>query len=115
MPRTLKTNPDIEQALRRSVAARIRHAMIRDDVSFRDLAQRLNQLGFEENERNLRNKVGKGEMQAYYYALLLQIMDVEERAKILHGIEWDHSKETGYDEEYPASGAKTGGLTDTES
>jgi len=26
MPRTLKTNPDIEQALRRSVAARIRHA-----------------------------------------------------------------------------------------
>lgn len=99
MPRTLKTNPVLQEAVRREITGVIKHAMIREDLSFRDLAARLNKLGFEENERNLRNKVSKGEMQAFYYLLLLRILRVGRIAidelPQIDPNQWDFGNETG--------------------
>jgi hypothetical protein len=43
-------------------------------VGFAELAKRLNAAGIEENERNLRNKIARGEMQASFFLICLRLL-----------------------------------------
>jgi hypothetical protein len=112
VPRTLRVNPELQDAIRREIAGTIKHAMVRDDVSFRDLAGRLNKLGFDENERNLRNKVSKGEMQAFYYLLLLRILRIPNipitSLPVIDPNQWDFGHETGNDVPWPSGASMPG-------
>jgi hypothetical protein len=68
MPRLLPRSKIVEAELRGSVRALIRNEMVNQGLGYRELAERLTGAGLEENERNLRNKVARGELSA---ALLL--------------------------------------------
>lgn len=78
MPRTLKSDPLLTQRGRLAVMAALKHRMIKQNISFRDLAEKLNELGFEENERNIRTKVSKGEMPASLFVILLSLLGDEQ-------------------------------------
>jgi hypothetical protein len=52
----------------------IRFLMLKEQVGYRDLVKMLNDAGVEENERNLRNKVSKGEMQATQFMICLKLL-----------------------------------------
>jgi len=56
----------------------VRFHMMAKRVSFRDLAQMLNDAGIEENERNLRAKVARGEMQANYFLICMRLLGCED-------------------------------------
>lgn len=51
--------------------------MKRRDLSYRDLTAMLNQLGYDENERNLRNKVARGKFAASFFVICLMAMGVQ--------------------------------------
>jgi hypothetical protein len=74
MPRTLKSDPKLTLLGRLSVMTLLKFLMLREEISFKDLAEKLNRLGFEENERNLRNKISKGEMPAAYFLILMRLL-----------------------------------------
>ena|ERR1700685_2763350 len=74
MPRILKSDPKLTFLGRLSVTTMLKFLMLREEISFRDLAEKLNNLGFEENERNLRNKITKGEMPAGFFLVLLRLL-----------------------------------------
>lgn len=74
MPRTLKADPKLTLLGRLSVMTLLKFLMLREEVSYRDLAEKLNRLGFEENERNLRNKITKGEMPAALFLILMRLL-----------------------------------------
>jgi predicted transposase YdaD len=74
MPRTLKADPKLTLLGRLSVMTLLKFLMLREEVSYRELAERLNRLGFEENERNLRNKITKGEMPAALFLILMRLL-----------------------------------------
>jgi hypothetical protein len=78
MPKTLKADARVQAQARISVTMLLKFLMLRGKVSFRDLAKKLNDHGFEENERNLRNKISKGEMQASLFLICLKLLGGKE-------------------------------------
>ena len=50
--------------------------MKRRGLSYRDLTGMLNQLGMNENEANVRNKIGRGKFTAAFFMICLRAMDV---------------------------------------
>jgi hypothetical protein len=52
----------------------LRDEMIRRDLTFGKLAEMLDQAGVHENERNLRNKVARGEFSASFLLMCLKVM-----------------------------------------
>ncbi|MDO8322661.1 MAG: DUF6471 domain-containing protein [Phenylobacterium sp.] len=54
------------------VRGTIRAEMNRRNLSYADLAQRLSEIGVEENERNLRNKVARGTFGAVFFVQCLE-------------------------------------------
>jgi hypothetical protein len=74
MPRTVKIDPQVQVVARSTVMTIIRVNMVGSRVGFRELAERLNEAGIEENERNLRNKVARGEMQASFFLMCLRLL-----------------------------------------
>jgi len=48
--------------------------MARESLSYRELAERLTAVGLEENERNIANKVARGELSAATFLLCLKVM-----------------------------------------
>ena len=54
--------------------------MARTGISYAELAQRLQQIGILDNERNLRNKVARGNFSAVFMIQCLMVMGVEQLA-----------------------------------
>ncbi len=52
----------------------LKFLMEREELTYRQLAEKLNGLGIEENERNLRNKISKGEMSAAMFLILMKVL-----------------------------------------
>ncbi|HEV2561555.1 MAG TPA: DUF6471 domain-containing protein [Rhizomicrobium sp.] len=77
MPRTLKTDPKLTALARVNIMSLLRFLLSRQELSYRDLAKKLNKMGFEENERNLRNKITKGEMPAAFFLILLKVLEAK--------------------------------------
>lgn len=65
-----------DAAGRRWATGVIRAHMVKRGVSYADLAERLNLMGIEENERNLRNKVARGTFSAAFLAECLAAIGV---------------------------------------
>ena len=74
MPRTVKIDPEVQAVARITVTTMFRVYMAGSRVGFRELAERLNEAGIEENERNLRNKIARGEMQASFLLICLRLL-----------------------------------------
>jgi hypothetical protein len=55
----------------------VRDEMIKRDLTFGDLAELLDAAGVHENERNLRNKVARGEFSAAFMLMCLKVMGCE--------------------------------------
>jgi hypothetical protein len=56
----------------------------RHSLTYPELVQRLNDAGVEENERNLRNKVGRDEFSATFMLVCMKVMG----AKVIPVEEW---------------------------
>ena len=56
----------------------LRTEMARTGISYAELAQRLQQIGILDNERNLRNKVARGNFSAVFLIQCLMVMGVEQ-------------------------------------
>lgn len=74
MPRTHKVKAEVLDSVREESRKIIQRMMLDKDLTYRDLARLLNEVGVEENERNLRNKVARGEFSAAYMLLCLKVM-----------------------------------------
>lgn len=74
MPKRREVNADLDRQTRFWVRAAIRVEMARYQITFGDLAQRLCEVGWDESEKNLRNKVALGEMSAAAFLLCLKLM-----------------------------------------
>src|ERR1700722_1441162 len=77
MPRTAKIDPEVEALTQSAVTSIVRFHMLNKHVSFRDLAQKLSEAGIDANERNVRVKVARGEMQASFFLMCLKVLDCE--------------------------------------
>jgi hypothetical protein len=77
MPRTLGIDPALAREARQWVSRIVQMSMLYREMNYRELADRLNELRVEENERNLRNKVAKGEFSAAFFLLCLKAMDMD--------------------------------------
>jgi len=66
--------PSFEGRTHAWVTRAIRAEMVKSGITFGDLAQRINALGGDENERNLRNKVARGTFSAALFAQCLAAM-----------------------------------------
>ncbi|MBV9570787.1 MAG: hypothetical protein JO056_06065 [Alphaproteobacteria bacterium] len=75
MPKTHDIDPEVLEYSRNSVRAVLRWYMTVRDVSVRELTRRLNEVGVQETEKNLRNKIARGEMQASLFLLCLRVLE----------------------------------------
>jgi hypothetical protein len=90
MPRTLAMAPEIA-ALSHEWARRIMQMeMKRHSMTYPELVKRLNEAGAEENERNLRNKVSRGEFSASFLLVCMKVMG----AKVIPVEEWGWGGDT---------------------
>lgn len=67
----------------------VRVQMIRRGLTYADLARLLDEAGLHDNERNLRNKVARGEFSAAFMLLCMRVMG----AKSIPLDDWDPSDE----------------------
>jgi hypothetical protein len=77
MPRTIKADDQIKSAAHLSVKMLLRFQMDRRRLNYAALTKLLNRAGVEENERNLANKVAKGELPAWLFLLCMKVMGAE--------------------------------------
>lgn len=77
MPRRLTIDTAVEGEAKSWVRSLIRAEMARQELSYRDLAERLAAIGMAENERNIANKVARGELSAVAFLLCLKVMGSE--------------------------------------
>ena len=77
MPRVNKIDPEVLKQANDEVRKLIRMEMVRRDLTYADLAKLLNDAGIEENERNLRNKIARGEFSAPFMLMCLNVMGTE--------------------------------------
>lgn len=71
MPRHVLAEPGLEEKAHHWARSILRVEMTRREISYRELADKLDVLGLHENERNLRNKVARGEFSAAFMLLCL--------------------------------------------
>lgn len=72
----------------RWVKGTLKGEMEKRGLTYADLARRLQQLGLDENERNLRNKVARGTFSAVFFMQCLQAIGVRDlRIDILEFLE----------------------------
>lgn len=74
MPRRLTADAAVEAEAKSWVRSLIRTEMARRGLTYRDLAEQLAAIGIEENERNIANKVARGELSAATFLLCLKGM-----------------------------------------
>lgn len=74
MPRTHKVDEKIWSQSREWARKIIQREMLELDLTYGDLAKLLNEAGIEENERNLRNKVARGEFSASFLLMCMKAM-----------------------------------------
>ncbi len=77
MPKTLGIDPALAQEARQWASRILQMSMMYRGLSYRELTDLLNQMRVEENERNLRNKIGRGEFSAPFFLLCLKAMDMD--------------------------------------
>lgn len=65
--------PDQERQDR--VKAVLKAELARRNISYRELAERLGQIGVRENERNIANKLSRGTFTAAFFIACLDAMD----------------------------------------
>ena len=78
MPKTLGIDPALAQEARQWASRILQMSMMYRGLSYRALTDLLNQMHVEENERNLRNKIGRGEFSAAFFLLCLKAMDMDQ-------------------------------------
>lgn len=66
-----------EQAGYKWLRGVIRSEMARQQITYKDLLERLNSIGIEDTENNLRNKIGRGRFSALLFMQCLEVMGVE--------------------------------------
>jgi hypothetical protein len=84
MPRTHAMDPEVAARSHDWAKRVIQMEMTRHSIAYPELLRRLADAGLEENERNLRNKVSRGEFSASFMLLCLKVMG----AKVLPVEEW---------------------------
>lgn len=77
MPKRLTIDTAVELEAKSWVRSLIRAEMARQELTYRDLAERLAAIGMAENERNIANKVARGELSAVTFLLCLKVMGSE--------------------------------------
>lgn len=77
MPKTLGIDPSLAQDARAWSSRILQMSMMYRGLTYRELNDLLNEMGVEENERNLRNKIGRGEFSAAFFLLCLKAMDMD--------------------------------------
>lgn len=65
-------------AMRESLRRYIRIQMTSRNLKYRDLSERLEEIGIRQEERTLRNKVSKGNLGAQLFMYILIALDVQE-------------------------------------
>jgi hypothetical protein len=55
----------------------IRGELDKRGLTYADLARKLNELGYDENERNLRNKIARGTFSATFFCACLEVIGVK--------------------------------------
>lgn len=84
MPRSHVMDPEVAERSHGWARRIIQMEMTRHSISYGELLNRLKKAGLEENERNLRNKVSRGEFSASFLLLCLKVMG----AKVVPVEEW---------------------------
>jgi hypothetical protein len=77
MPKTLGIDPALSREARHWASRILQMSMMYRELNYRELTDRLNELHVEENERNLRNKISRGEFSASFFLLCLKAMEMD--------------------------------------
>ena len=77
MPKTLGIDPALAQEARQWASRILQMSMKYRGLTYRELTDLLNELHVDENERNLRNKIGRGEFSAPFFLLCLKAMKMD--------------------------------------
>jgi len=77
MPKTLGIDDALARDARQWASRILQMSMMYRELSYRDLADRLNAMRVDENERNLRNKIGRGEFSAHFFLICLKAMEMD--------------------------------------
>jgi len=56
----------------------VRGEMARQQITYKELLDRLNKIGVEDTENNLRNKIGRGRFSALLFIQCLEVLGVQE-------------------------------------
>jgi hypothetical protein len=83
MPRKVRASPAAEEIATKLARAILQIEMKKRGVSYRDLTEKLNLARIEDNEANVRNKIGRGTFSASFFLTCLLLM----RAKQID-LEW---------------------------
>jgi hypothetical protein len=84
------------------VRGTVRAVMVKRRFTYAQLVDRLAELGIEENERNLRNKVARGTFSAVFFVACLEAMGVERLALEMHRELAKPESERAFAEDVPA-------------
>ncbi|HEY3778275.1 MAG TPA: DUF6471 domain-containing protein [Rhizomicrobium sp.] len=99
MPRTHKADPKVLEQSRDWARKLVQMEMLRKDLTYGDLARLLNEAGIEENERNLRNKIARGEFSASFMLMCMSVVGVKG---------WEHAGEIVRDHLIEQQGKRKG-------
>ncbi|TGY89254.1 hypothetical protein E5163_09045 [Marinicauda algicola] len=71
----------------------IRGEMARQQITYKELLERLNRIGVEDTENNLRNKIGRGKFSAMLFMQCLEVLGVDHiRISMLEDTGFGHEK-----------------------
>ncbi|MEJ0025499.1 MAG: DUF6471 domain-containing protein [Rhizomicrobium sp.] len=74
MPKQIEIDKEVASEAHDWARRIIRVEMAKRDLSYGELAELLDKAGVHENERNLRNKVARGEFSAAFLLMCLKVM-----------------------------------------
>jgi len=77
MPKTLGIDSALARDARQWASRILQMSMMYRELSYRELADRLNAMRVEENERNLRNKIARGEFSVSFFLICLKAMEMD--------------------------------------
>lgn len=77
MPRLRSRNAEATETTRKWVTALVRSEMTHKGVGYRELAQKLTELGLDESERNLRNRTARGELSASIFLACMYVLKAD--------------------------------------
>lgn len=84
-----------EQAGYKWLRGVIRGEMARQQVTYKELLNRLNKIGVEDTENNLRNKIGRGKFSALLFMQCLEVLGVDHiRVSMLEDAGFGYQKPT---------------------